>query len=949
MKRAVLAAGMAAVALVAGAAFAVAVPAEKTISVPWDNYSSNPGGHYRYCPSVLIDENGVRHVFYCYNKTACQVVDYIAHATLDASGNLLGETVVLSPCDTTGTGWDSYHVCDPSVIAGAFCYNGHTYKYLMAYLGVRGKAGDNSSDGAKCWNNKVGFAVSDSLDAGWIRMGTDAVVVTEKVQTWGVGQPSVISLDGAGKVGLFYCGDYGTRFKALDFTDATTTSASLVQIKGDEGTFVSRVNISDLKGLKTTGMTITNGDFAYDPIAKFLYLITDTPDAYNAWWDAGNAGLPVAKAATVYRAPMDAVTAANLQNAQWELVKRIQTADLNSETYASGYRCHNTGFARLASGNLRPRDVYVTIAKVYSGSFTSSLYSYHFVPVTFGSTPPVAEVTDGAAVAGIDWIGSRVSAAFVVSDWGSAALDALSAELTYSEGGEDKSVSGVLDATTGRLTFDVAGLAAGQSVPADIKLWANDPDAEQVLLSSCPVEMLQGRLWGWHLTDGWAWFDEAPTAFTPARWSEPDCLSRQQDGTLEFDTNDDSLMFSPGEGSGTGRQAVIEISLVFPGAVSVDEVSISDDVQGGLRLVEKSEGTYGFQAYVADGNGSGWRDAAVDGLSPEIGVCYDFRVETDYAASEMVYKVRVGDGWHELCRGNRTASSATEMHEIELIGQGTLCKLRGNRETQLVDASLAKSADGTSFASVGAAVSAGATQPLELLWDASWKPTVPGTLTVSAPSRLHIDLSSLEAGSTAEWNGNTVTVGPAMTSEGRKQAEIIAALPAGEGHDAAVAKVTALFNGSNAQDVADWLAMLKPAAGQSLSQAVAAAPAFGISYSFRMALFVGTPEAVVTDFAPTGADGTAFTLGFRFQDVIGGTPTPVAVTRAEQSQVKALVRAARDLGWSDPLDPDVLNVTVKDGVVRLTVSLPKGEAKAFLQVAGRTTKRAEGSAHRRQP
>lgn len=918
-------------ALFADAAFAAAVPAEKTISLTIADYAGN--GYYRYCPTVFVDGEGVRHAFYCHNRDKNVTVDYIYHATVDAAGNLSNEVVALSPCDTTGTGWDSYHVCDPSVIDGAFFYNGHTYKYLMAYLGVKGKTDDNSSDGAKCINNKVGFAVSDNLDSGWVRMGTDAVVVTGTPANWGVGQPSIVSLDGKGKVGLFYCGDYGTRFKALDFTDATKTESSLVQFTGDKGTFVSCANISDLKGLKTTGMTITNGDFAYDPRTKFLYLITDTPDAHDGWYDDGGAGIYVVKAVTVYRAPMDEVTATNLKNAQWELVKRIQSADLNTETFATGYRCHNSGFVRRTGGTLTLKDAFVTVTKVFKGDWTKTFHSYHFVPVTFGSTPPVAEVTDGAAVAGIDWIGSSVSAAFVVGDWGSAALDALSAELAYSEGGEDKSVSGVLDATTGRLTFDVAGLAAGQSVPADIKLWANDPDAGKVLLSSCSVEMLQG-LWGWRLTDGWAWFEEAPTAFTPACWSEPDCLKRKQDGALEFDTNDDLLTFSPAKGSGAGRQAVLEISLVFPAALTVDDVTISDDVQGGLRLVEKSEGVYGFQVYVADDSGSGWRDAAVDGLSPEIGVRYDFRIETDYAASEMVYKVRVGDGWYELCRGNRTAASATEMRGIELSGQGTLCKLRGNCETQFVDASLAKSADGTSFASVGAAVSAGATQPLELLWDASWKPTAPGTLTVSAPNRLHIDLSSLEAGSTAEWNGNTVTVGPAMTPEERKQAEIIAALPAGEGHDAAVAKVSALFDGSNAQDVADWLATLKPAAGQTLSQAIAAAPAFGMSYAFGTALFVGTPEAVVTDFAPTGTDGTAFTLGFRFQDVIGGTPASVAVTRAAQAQVKALVKAARDLGWNDPLDPDVLDVTVKDGVVRLTVSLPKGEPKAFLQLRG---------------
>ena len=36
-------------------------------------------GFYRYCPSV-VDFGGVRHVFYCRNRNAYSVVDYIYHA-----------------------------------------------------------------------------------------------------------------------------------------------------------------------------------------------------------------------------------------------------------------------------------------------------------------------------------------------------------------------------------------------------------------------------------------------------------------------------------------------------------------------------------------------------------------------------------------------------------------------------------------------------------------------------------------------------------------------------------------------------------------------------------------------------------------------------------------------------------------------------------------------------
>ena len=113
------------------------------------------------------------------------------------------------------------------MIAGKFWYNGRFYRYLMAYLGVKGKPGDTNSDGARCINNKVGFAVSDSLSSGWIRMGSDCVVATETPANWGVGQPSIVNLDGAGKIALFYAGDYETRVLVLDFGNAEATAASL--------------------------------------------------------------------------------------------------------------------------------------------------------------------------------------------------------------------------------------------------------------------------------------------------------------------------------------------------------------------------------------------------------------------------------------------------------------------------------------------------------------------------------------------------------------------------------------------------------------------------------------------------------------------------------------------------------------------------------------------------
>lgn len=331
-------------------------------------------GYYRYAPTTVV-EDGVRHVFYCRNVDANVVVDGVYHAVQAADGALSGETLVLEPADSTGSAWDSYHVCDPSVVAGAFVYGGRTYKYLMAYLGVKGMSGDGSCDGAKCVNNKVGLAVSDSLTSGWVRMGEDPVVESEHADWWGVGQPSLVSLNGAGKVALFYAGDYGTRMLTLDFTDDTKTTASLTTKTGDAGTAVSCEGVTDL-ALTTKKMTITNGDFAYDAARHYLYLIADTPDSAASWYDDGGQHLSITKAVSVYRTRIASPATMNLSAATWEQVASFRPSDLTTGL-STAARIHNSGFVRDSAGALIGQDANISVANVKA----NALYTYRFQPV----------------------------------------------------------------------------------------------------------------------------------------------------------------------------------------------------------------------------------------------------------------------------------------------------------------------------------------------------------------------------------------------------------------------------------------------------------------------------------------------------------------------------------------------------------------------------------------
>jgi len=107
-----------------------------------------------------------------------------------------GKVVVSKPALTAGTpgAWDSFHVCDPAVIAGKFRLNGRAYRYALFYLG-------NNVDAST--HNQIGVAFTNDLSGSWVKYPFP-VVQSPKDKSWGAGQPSATSLDGKGRLLLFY-------------------------------------------------------------------------------------------------------------------------------------------------------------------------------------------------------------------------------------------------------------------------------------------------------------------------------------------------------------------------------------------------------------------------------------------------------------------------------------------------------------------------------------------------------------------------------------------------------------------------------------------------------------------------------------------------------------------------------------------------------------------------
>ena len=179
------------------------------ISTPEFIFGFQGENKYSYCPSALEQDDGSVHMFFCGNPESQVMVDNIYHIKINSDGSKTAAKSVLQP-GVSGS-WDDHHTCDPSVIEGEFSWSGTTYKYAMFFL----------SNMYGVYYNEVGVAFSNQLDAdSWVKYPDQIVkktwsapgdqAVGGNAKAWGVGQPSVVSLDGKGKVLLTYTiGDIG--------------------------------------------------------------------------------------------------------------------------------------------------------------------------------------------------------------------------------------------------------------------------------------------------------------------------------------------------------------------------------------------------------------------------------------------------------------------------------------------------------------------------------------------------------------------------------------------------------------------------------------------------------------------------------------------------------------------------------------------------------------------
>lgn len=325
---------------------------------------------YNYCPSVMQEEDGTRHIYYCTNTVAGNVTDYIGYrvGTLQSNGTYhwSNESIVLSP---TSAQWDSRHTCDPNVIKGEFSYNSHTYSYLMAYLGC--VTNDNS-------HNEIGLAVSDypagpftkvdSLNPFKHFTGTSGYDGWE----WGYGQASMISINKQGQV-LF---TYTVGEKNGTYVNVEKWNFSNLNSPSQIGS-TTKVFTNGLKKVDgATDNVLNNADFAYDEASGRIYMIRDNhPNATLNPTVATNSQI-------LYVEPHKSDTSIGgnlIKFGTWKLIKELDYS-------ATGlHRNHNSCLVRDEYGHLNnPSEIEGIITDGYENSgddwwtalSTYRLYSY---------------------------------------------------------------------------------------------------------------------------------------------------------------------------------------------------------------------------------------------------------------------------------------------------------------------------------------------------------------------------------------------------------------------------------------------------------------------------------------------------------------------------------------------------------------------------------------------
>ena len=210
---------------------------------------SHPDGIYSYAPSI-VEMGNLRYIWTCHNHVPNVVRDDIVMAKWE-SGRLTEDRSVLMH---SFFGWDSFHICDPSVMRAELVFNKTVYHWVMFFLG---------NDVDRSARNQIGVALAQTVEGPWEKLPTPLLSRVED-DGWGIGQPSALPLDDKGKFLVLYSGG-GLHIAIVDL-------GNLDHLNVSQPIEVSTKGLEDLTKQRPE---VSNIDIAYGPGRKRIYAVGD--------------------------------------------------------------------------------------------------------------------------------------------------------------------------------------------------------------------------------------------------------------------------------------------------------------------------------------------------------------------------------------------------------------------------------------------------------------------------------------------------------------------------------------------------------------------------------------------------------------------------------------------------------------------------------------------------
>jgi hypothetical protein len=279
---------------------------------------------YSYSPSIATTSPTSRHVFYCGDTIAGPKGPIHDHVMLSVGTLKGGDWHYAPPVVAFGPegapGYASFHTCDPSVVKGTFGVGSHVYSWAILF----------TATGTGTGQNQVGVAFSDAANGPWTIASSP--LVSEEMEfgskssdwpAWGLGHPRAVSVDGKGKLWLFYKLGTGPEVvRTVDLSDANSP------------VFTSDVEVSSA-GLPGA---FHSGEFVYDECRDVFFTSLDT-GTFNTT-SVGPNVQPFVTVAIMSRSDVLSGTGT------WQVLDTFG-ADLSGQTYNA-----NSGIVRDQHGRL---------------------------------------------------------------------------------------------------------------------------------------------------------------------------------------------------------------------------------------------------------------------------------------------------------------------------------------------------------------------------------------------------------------------------------------------------------------------------------------------------------------------------------------------------------------------------------------------------------------------